>query len=182
MLSFGSLRRFILVLGVALFVTPCFSMVYFSKDEALEMAFGTDASVELLSLFPTESQMAQIEQLAKSKLESNLISVFVGKKQGQIVGYAMIESHNVRTQPETMLLVVDADGNLTNLRILAFHEPPEYQPPDRWYAKLLNLPVEKLSFDNDVQAVSGATLSSRAALNGARKLLAIYQVMLKKTQ
>jgi hypothetical protein len=63
---------------------------------------------------------------------------------------------------------------------LAFHEPPEYQPPERWFSQLLNHTLDELSFDKDIQGVAGATLSTRASLNSARKVLAIYQVLLKQ--
>lgn len=161
---------------------PCFAKVFYSKDEALVLAFGEQATVETLSLFPTDEQVAQIEQLAKVKLDSKLFSFYVGKLNGAVQGYAAIESHTVRTQPETLLIVLDTNGNLRNVHILAFHEPPDYQPPGRWFAQLLGHAIEQLSFDRDIQAVAGATLSTRAALNSTRKVLAIFQVLLTPTK
>ncbi len=159
---------------------PCFGEVFYSKEEALKLAFGDGASVEMLSLFPTEEQVVRIETLAKVKLESKLFSFYVGKKQGNIIGYAAIESHNVRTKPETLLVVIDPDGNLRQVVTLAFHEPPEYQPPERWFAQFVNRRLEDLSFDKDIQGVAGATLSTRATLSSVRKVLAVFQVMLKQ--
>lgn len=161
------------------FSMSCFATVYYSKEEAMKLAFGDDASVEVLSLFPSAEEVAQIEQLAKLKLESNLVSFYVGKKQGVIVGYAMIDSHTVRTQPETLLLVLSADGQLRNVYTLAFHEPMDYQPPERWMALLTNHGIDELSLSKDIQGVVGATLSTRAAINSARKVLAIYQTLLQ---
>jgi hypothetical protein len=162
-----------------LLVSQAFATVFYSKEEAMKLAFGDDASVEMLSLFPSDEQVTEIERLAKVKLESKLFSFYVGKKQDAIVGYAAIESHNVRTKPETLLVVLDPQGNLRQVVTLAFHEPPEYQPPERWFSQLLNHTLEDLSFGKDVQGVTGATLSTRAALNSARKVLAVFQVMLK---
>lgn len=153
--------------------------IFYSKDEAMKLAFGDDASVEMQSLFPTPEEVAQIEQLAKVKLESNLFSFYVGKRQGAVIGYAAIESHNVRTKPETLLVVLTPDGKLRNVYTLAFHEPPEYQPPERWMALLANHSIEELSLNKDIQGVAGATLSTRAAINSARKVLAIYQILLQ---
>lgn len=172
-------RLCVIVLWLGLSLQPCDAKVYYSKDEAMQLAFGDGVTVEVMSLFPTDEQVKQIEQLAKVKLDSNLISLYVGKKQDAVVGYAAIESHTVRTQPETLLLVLDLEGRLRNVYTLAFHEPPEYQPPERWYSQLTNRNIEQLSFDQDIQGVAGATLSSRAALNSARKVQAIFQVMLK---
>lgn len=173
-------RPLLLTICLAIFAVPGFSNVFYSKEEAMKLAFGDDATVEMKSLFPTDEESARIEQLAKVKLESKLFSFYVGKKQDTVVGYAAIESHNVRTKPETLLIVLDPDGNLRQVVTLAFHEPPEYQPPERWFAQLLNRSIDQLSFGKDVQGVSGATLSSRAAIDSARKVLAVFQVMIKQ--
>ena len=180
MLTFPKVWILFFISLLSLVTMPCFATVYYSKDEAMKLAFSDDAEIEVLSLFPTQDEVAEIERLSKVKLDSNLVSLFVGKKQGVITGYAMIESHTVRTQPETLLLVLTPEGQLSNVYTLAFHEPPEYQPPQRWFAQLINRKLDELSFDKEVQAVAGATLSTRASLNGARKVLAIYQVMLKQ--
>ncbi|OAI10936.1 FMN-binding protein [Methylomonas lenta] len=172
--------RPILLMALLVFgVTPCFSTVYYSKDEAMKLAFGDDAKVEMQSLFPTPEQVTEIERLAKVKMESKLFSFYVGKKQDQIIGYAAIESHNVRTKPETLMVVLDPQGNLRQVVTLAFHEPPEYQPPERWFNQLLNHTLDELSFSKDIQGVTGATLSTRASLNSARKVMAVFQVMIK---
>ncbi len=60
--------------------------------------------------------------------------------------------------------------------ILAFHEPPEYQPPARWFERLYRRPMEEMQFSRGVDAISGATLSTRAALDSVRKAMAIHKV------
>ncbi|AEF99026.1 FMN-binding protein [Methylomonas methanica] len=177
-----SLRLVFLLFILAFWAAPGLSTVFYSKEEAMKLAFGEDATVEMQSLFPTAEQLTEIERLAKVKLESKLFSFYVGKKQDAIIGYAAIESHNVRTKPETLLVVLDPNGNLRQVVTLAFHEPPEYQPPERWFNQLLNRKLDDLSFGKDIQGVSGATLSTRAALNSARKVLAVFQVMLKQPE
>lgn len=156
--------------------------IYFSKDEAFELAFGTDASVEALPLFLTEEQVATIEQKAKVKLDSQLFTFYEGRRGAQILGYAAIESHTVRTQAETLLLVLSAQGQLMRSVMLAFHEPPEYQPPERWYGKLPGKKVEELALNYGVDGISGATLSVRAALDSARKVMAIFSVAFKPNE
>ncbi len=174
------LRRLLLIIMVEFFVlTPCQATVFYSKDEALKLAFGDGAAIEMMSFFPNETLLSQIEQQAKTKLDSKLFSFYVGKQQGKVVGYAAIDSHTVRSQSETLLIVLDAAGNLRNVYTLAFHEPPEYQAPARWFTQLLNHAIEQLSFDRDIQAVAGATLSTRAALTSTRKVLSVFQMMVK---
>jgi len=170
---------FILFLLLLSAVTPSFATVFYSKNEALELAFGKNAQVEQLSLFPDQQQTAKIEELAKGKLDSGLFTFYVGKDQGKVLGYAAIETVTVRTKPETLIIVLTADGELRNVTTLAFHEPPEYQPPERWFEQLFKRPLAEMDFNKGVDGISGATLSTRAALSSVRKVMAIYQVMVK---
>jgi FMN-binding domain len=160
-------------------VTPCFAEIFYSKNEAIELAFGKGVQVELLSLFPDELQVANIEQNARVKLESGLFTFYVGKELGNILGYASIETITVRTKPETLMIVLAPNGELSKVYTLAFHEPPEYQPPQAWFDKLYKRPLVDLDFNKGVDGISGATLSTRAAINSIRKVMAIYQVMIK---
>lgn len=166
---------FLLLLGA---VTPSFAKIFYSKNEALELAFGKGTQVELLSLFPDEQQVTKIEELAKVKLDSGLFTFYVGKEQGKVLGYAAIETGTVRTKPETLMIVLTPDGELRNVTTLAFHEPPEYQPPERWFEQLYKRPLAEMDFNKGVDGISGATLSTRAAINSIRKVMAIYQVLI----
>lgn len=158
---------------------PGFGKIYYSKNEAMELAFGKEATVEMLSLFPKAGEIEQIQKLARVKLESALFSFYVGKKDGKVLGYAAIESHTVRTKPETLLVVLNPEGKITAIQTLAFHEPPEYQPPQRWYEQLYRRELDQLSFNADIQGITGATLSTRSALNISRKVMAIFQILVK---
>jgi len=160
-------------------VTQSFATIFYSKNEALELAFGKDKQVELLSLFPDESQTAKIQELAKVKLESGLFTFYVGKEQGKILGYAAIETITVRTKPETLMIVLTPEGELRNVYTLAFHEPPEYMPPESWFERLYKRPLADMDFSKGVDGISGATLSTRAGLSSVRKVMALYQVMIK---
>jgi Na+-translocating ferredoxin:NAD+ oxidoreductase RnfG subunit len=159
--------------------TPALSGIFYSKNEAMELAFGKGAQVELLSLFPDEQQTASIEQQAKVKLGSGMLSFYVGKQQEKILGYAAIETITVRTKPETLMIVLTPEGELRNVTTLAFHEPPEYQPPERWFEQLYKRPLVDMDFNKGVDGIAGATLSTRANLTSIRKVMATYQVMIK---
>lgn len=168
--------RLMIALVLAAFSAASLAKIYYSKQEAMELAFGRDAQVELMPLFLTEGQRQEIERMARVKLESSLYTFYVGKQRGGIVGYAAIETHTVRTKPEILLIVLNSDGTLKRIETLAFHEPPEYQPPSRWFAQLFGVSMGQLTLNGEVEGIAGATLSARAALDSVRKVLAIYQV------
>lgn len=173
--------QIILFLCLTLTTSLSVATIFYSKNEALELAFGKEAKVEMLSLFPDQAQTTEIQKLAKAPLESGLFSFYVGKMNGKLLGYAAIETSTVRTQPETLMIVLAPDGNLRNVFTLAFHEPPEYLPPERWYNLLANRALAQMGFNEGVQGITGATLSTHSAINSIRKVMAIYQVLVKPT-
>lgn len=177
-----SYRQFVCLLLTFFLVIPAYAKIYYSKQEAMELAFGADAKVEMMPLFLSDADVEKTQHLARVKIDSALFTFYVGKQAGKILGYAAIETHKVRTKPQTVLIVLDAQGQLTQVKTLAFHEPPEYEPTQRWYAQMFNLPLDEISFSTKLQGISGATLSSRAAIDSVRKVLAIYQVNIAEKQ
>jgi FMN-binding domain len=171
-------KRLIIML-LLLAAMPSYAKIFYSKNEAMIVAFGEVAQIETLSVFPDDKQKGKIETEAKVKLDSGMFTFYVGKQNDKILGYAAIESITVRTKPETLLVVLTAEGELSKIVTLAFHEPPEYQPPERWFEQLYKRQLADMDFNKGIQGVSGATLSTRAAVNSVRKVLAIYQTMVK---
>lgn len=157
-----------------LMTTSAYAKIYYSKQEAMELAFGEGAEVNNLSLFLKTTKLRKFSNWRA--LTDSALFTFTWEKAGEILGYAAIETHKVRTKPETVLIVLDAQGQLTQVQTLAFHEPPEYEPTKRWYAQMYQLPLDEISFRAKVQGISGATLSSRAAIDSVRRVLAVYQV------
>jgi len=175
-------KQLILTGLLYLVISPSYGKIYYSKNEAMELAFGKDAEVEMLSLFPTEAELTSIEKLARVKMESSLYTLYVGKREGEILGYAAIENRTVRTKPETLLVLLSPQGLVKVIHTLAFHEPPEYQPPERWFQQLYKRELDQLSFRADIQGITGATLSTRSAVNITRKVMAIFQILVKEKQ
>jgi FMN-binding domain len=172
-------RQLIVILLLLAVAMPGFAKIFYSKNEAMILAFGEGAQIEPLSLFPDDQQMATIQKDAKVKLDSGLFTFYVGKEKDKILGYAAIETSTVRTKPETLMIVLTPAGELRNVYTLAFHEPPEYLPPERWFEQLNKRPLADMDFNKGIQGISGATLSTRAAVNCVRKVMAVYQVMIK---
>lgn len=161
-----------LLFGVAL---QAGATVYHSQEEAFELAFGAGAAVTSEPVYLTDQQIAAVEQEARAKLESGLFTFYTAERGGKSLGFAAIESHTVRTQPESLLIVLSPKGEVIRVEVLAFHEPPEYQPPARWFEMMKGRKIEQLIPGNGIDAISGATLSSVAALASVRKVKAIFK-------
>jgi hypothetical protein len=154
--------------------------VFYAKDEALRLAFPDAEQIEARDVFLTVEQRAAIEGVAKSKLDSDLLTIYVGKRAGAVQGYALLDTHNVRTLPETFLIVLSPQGAVTATHLLAFYEPLEYSPPDRWLKQFDGATLDdRLRIGGDIATITGSTLTSEAVTGGVRRALAIYDVLLK---
>ena len=154
--------------------------VYYARDEALKLAFPDAERVESKQFFLTTAQRAAIEAQAKSPLESDLLTVYVGYRGDQPVGYAVFDTHVVRTLPETFLVVLSPEGTIVATHLLAFYEPAEYGPSDRWLTQFHGAALsDELRVGRGIAGITGSTLTSEAVTGGVRRALAIHAVLLK---
>ena len=160
---------------------PAEAVVLYAKNEALQLIFPEADSIEPEAIFLTAEQASRIEELALSPLESQLLTVHVGRRGDETLGYAFLDIHIVRTQPEALFVVLTPQGDVDSVLIVAFHEPLEYMPSERWQAQF---PGKFLTPDLQVKRaiapISGATLSAHAMTDAVRRALAVYQVALQK--
>jgi Na+-translocating ferredoxin:NAD+ oxidoreductase RnfG subunit len=156
--------------------------VHMTKQEALEeVAFPDADRVERRTLFLEPDEQQALSRRARSQIDSRLQTVYVGYRDDKITGYAVIDTGTVRTKAATYIAVMEPHGRLRDLRILAWQEPPEYQPPQRWLDRLLGRKLDdgSLQAGRDVDAISGATLSVRMLTEHVRRALALHDVLLE---
>ena len=165
---------FILLLGKT--GAPAAAEVLLSQKEALELAFP-GGEVIRRNLYLTPEEAAEIERRAQSRLEARLVTYYVGKSSDGTPGYAFFETHVVRTMPETFMAVLNRDGTVRLVEILAFYEPEDYLPPPRWLALFAGKRLDdSLRVKRGLRNISGATLSAHAVTDGVRRIAAIFQV------
>jgi hypothetical protein len=174
-----------LAVGLCLGALPLAAQgkVYYSKSEALDSAFPGADRVDSRTIVLNDEQASAIQSLAKAKLETRLITVYTGVKDGEIVGYAFIDIHNVRTLPEAFLIVLSPEGEIESLQVLAFYEPEEYLPSKGWLAQFDRRVLDdQLRLGGEIHGIAGSTLSARAVTDGVRRSLAIFELIVKTKQ
>lgn len=160
---------------------PAAAKVLMSQKEALAWAFPDAERVDAQSFVLTDDQARRVEELSRAKLESKLVRLFTATKGGAVLGYAFIDQHIVRTLPEAFLVVLGPDGSVRRLRVLAFYEPSEYMPPERWLTQFEGKDAAApLRLQRDVHGIAGSTLSSQAVTGGVRRALGLYQILVRQ--
>jgi len=158
--------------------TTARATVFHAKDEALALAFPGSDRVEDRAFILTDEQKAAVEKRARAPLETQLWTVYVGWKGAELLGYAVIDTHIVRTLPETVMVVLSPTGEVRRAEVLAFYEPPEYTPPERWVRQFDGRHLDDdMKLGGGIQGITGATLSATAMTAGVRRVLALYAVL-----
>jgi hypothetical protein len=143
------------------------------KDEAVVRAlFPGTGQVEAKDVLLGDDAVARIERLARARVKERLVTFYTASKDGRALGYAVIHSHVVRTKRETFAIAFEPDGRIRKISILAFLEPEEYRPSERWLRQFDGKgPQDRLAVGDDIAPISGATLSARGIAEESRWLL-----------
>ena len=160
-----------------LFASGAQGGVFASASEAIAAAFP-GAHVEKRAVLLDDAQVVAVEQLAQAKLESRIATLYTAWQRDRVLGYAFVDVHSVRTLPEALLVVISPEGRVLQTRMLAFHEPEDYLPSERWLRQFEQRGLTReLRVGGTVHGIAGATLSTRAVTNGVRRALALFEVL-----
>lgn len=170
----------ITVLFLAALQTPIFGGTLPSREEVLAQVYP-NVIARPRRLFLSESQMAEVEREAGSRLASPLVALYTMVSSDRVIGRAYVDTHVVRTKKESLLVCLDARGTVRRVEATAFREPPEYQAPGRWMKQYEGKAMEDdLRLGRDVRPIAGATLTSRAATHAVRRILALDRLLRKE--
>jgi Na+-translocating ferredoxin:NAD+ oxidoreductase RnfG subunit len=162
------------LLALLLTATTAVAQVHMTKEEALRTHFP-GAVIERSTAFLTEAERLAIQRSARAMVESKVVTYYVARQAGRVIGTAFFETQTIRTMPATYMVVVDPDTSVRAVEMLAFYEPPDYHPSDRWLQQFNGRSADQdLYLKRGIHAISGATLTAQTVTDGVRRLLTTY--------
>lgn len=150
-----------------------------ARDEALALAFP-GAQTESRTVFLSEAQLATLRERMGKEAPSKLFTYYTARRDGAVVGYGVIETHVVRTLPEAFLVVLSPAGTIERVLMLAFYEPPEYRPSDRWLEQFTGRTAKGehgWRVGRDVHGITGATLTAHAVTEALRRIVLEFDLV-----
>ncbi|MFT7679961.1 MAG: hypothetical protein ACI8QC_003966 [Planctomycetota bacterium] len=164
--------------------------VFLTVQEALDLAFPK-AELVRETVYLSKQELKRFSKLAGESVEQRILHPYrayappakPGGKRGALLATAWFDTHKVRTVRETLMVVVNADGKVARLEILAFAEPKKYLPRAKWYAQFLGKSLgPELDTKRDIRGIAGASMSCRAATHAVRRMLAGHQIAQEQAQ
>jgi hypothetical protein len=179
-LEIGARRWVALGMGTLMLATGrARAGVILTEKAALERAFPGQQP-ERRTLYLTKDETTAVQKAARSRLPSPVVTVWEARSGGQLIGRAYLDTHVVRTMPETVMAVVEPDGRLRMAQVLQFNEPSDYLPRERWLTTLAGKPLDDdLWPGRGVPRVTGSTLTVQALTEAVRRCLAIDALVVR---
>ena len=156
----------------------CDAKVFLTRTRALALLFPEAERIEKRHVFLTERQAEAVRSVARTEADSRFYTFYVARSSGKETGYAVIDTHTLRTLTETVMFVINPDGTLRHSEILAFFEPADYMPGEKWINLFRGKDVRRhrMKSGADVPNITGATISADSFSRSARRVLAVFRV------
>lgn len=153
--------------------------VFFTREQALESAFGKQPQVVATNHWLTEAQAKRATELAGSESVGRVVQSHAATDEsGKLLGTAYFDVRTLRSHSQCLMVVVAPDGTTQRVTVLSFDEPLEYMPKAKWYESFQGRKLDdELQLKRGVHAVTGATLTARGTVNAVREILAVHTVL-----
>ncbi len=174
-------RIFNLCFLFSVFCAAVHALTLKTFPDAIQGVYPAADNVKRQTLYLTADQLRRAEQSAGEKIDTALLVVYRITRAGQLLGWAYLDTHRVRTLNETILICVDGEERISHVEVLNFNEPQEYIASSRFLELFKNRRLDaQLSLKGSVPTTTGATLTCSAITTAARRVLALHKIVLEQ--
>jgi electron transport complex protein RnfG len=143
----------------------------------------------MIEILPQADEFKEVAD----KTNDKILEVNAGYKNGEIVGYALKVAPSGYGGAIEMMVGISNEGKIGGIKILSHTETPglganapkiEFsgQYTDKPISKKLQVVKGTASNDNEIEALTGATITSRAVTTGVNSAVEYYNSNLKGEQ
>lgn len=150
--------------------------VYLTRPQALAIVLpGADTILSQVKRL-TPAARERVERRAGRRMASDTVTVWIGRKNGDTIGYAMVIEEIGLRHPITFGIGLKSDGKLIDCVVMVFRESRGSEIRDARFRRQFigKTPSDPVRLNRDVIQITGATYSSRAATDAIRKAMGIW--------
>ncbi len=151
--------------------------VYLTKKEAFVVAFPGAEKIKKEKKWLTDTQKEAIGKILGEKYQDRRVTYYFGlNEEGQPIGAMVIGNEIGRSYPITFMVVINPDGTVKDVEIMVYREPHGWEVRfESFLSQFFGRNAGDL-FDN-INNITGATLSVRSMTRGVKKAVAEFQVL-----
>ncbi len=170
----------IYLLVVTLLITPVVAKPFeLSMYSIVKESLGGEIELVQDKIILSKDELLSIKKIAKVPVKSKLYRYYKVNRGDEVVAYVILISQRVRTKKATVLYLIK-DDKIKLIEILTFLEPREYIPNSTWISQFDDKNISSpFKVREDIQTITGATMSAKSITDGARVAIALYRLKLK---
>jgi|SRR6185369_5215368 Na+-translocating ferredoxin:NAD+ oxidoreductase RnfG subunit len=157
--------------------------VYFTARDLLADFFKSSQNVTYKKVQLDGSETQKLAQRLGYTPSKSSYTFYVATSGARVDGYAFIDEEKGEHLPITFAVKLSPTGKVMRQEIVVYRESRGDEVRDeRFRAQFVGKSAaDAIDTDSDIQAVSGATISSRAMAVGVKRAVVLFDELLKPT-
>jgi hypothetical protein len=162
--------------------SPAHAVEYLGVAEAQKLAFPDATQFVAANVIYSLAEVQAIERASGQKVLTKGEQVWRAEAGGRLLGWFIIDYVIGKHLVIDYAVALEADGRVGRVEILQYRESYGWEVANEdWLRQFVGKTGrDHLEMDADIRNISGATLSSRHVTEGIKRVLALYDVCLKK--
>ncbi len=165
----------------ALVASPAYAVQYMTIEQAQKQFFPRADGFSSSPLVLSSEQKAFVEKAASIRMRYSSQPIWKVMESGRHVGWVIQDEVFGKHEFITYAVALEVNGTVRGIEILDYRETHGREVRNaNWLAQFHGKQHgAPLKLDNDIQNISGATLSCKHISEGVRRILALHEAALK---
>lgn len=162
-------------------VAPAFATDYLSVEQAQQTLFPTASEFLSQPTLLSKQQKKQIKSLSGKKQRWDQQKVWQVNDKEQHIGWFIVDDVVGKHEFITYGVGLNLSGEVIGIEIMSYRETHgDEVRDDQWRQHFMGKTlIDPFKLNQDIPNISGATLSARNLTDGVKRLLALYEVVLR---
>ncbi|HWF43888.1 MAG TPA: FMN-binding protein [Candidatus Kapabacteria bacterium] len=150
-------------------------------DAAMHRVFGESVTLSKQTI-PIDKDMAERVEKRSGQPVLDKVIVHEAAIGDKPVGYGIVDDVRGKAQPITYMTLFKPDGTIAEIEVLVYREPYGGEIQYETFRKQFRgkKASSPLRVGDDIQNIAGATISSKAITNGAKKIAVLFDELRKE--
>jgi hypothetical protein len=155
--------------------------VYFSTTDLLLDFFPTSKNVGYQKVVLSPADRTRLTRRLGYNPARDAYTFFIARTGNRIDGYALFDEENGEHLPISFAVKLSPQGVVERQEIVAYREPRGDEVRDSRFRRQFvgKSARDPLVTDDDIIAISGATISSRAMAVGVRRAVVLFEELIR---
>lgn len=159
----------------------CIAAQYMSLEQAMGLIYAKAQEFVPSNVSLTPEQVALIEEKSGVKVRAPKQQAWQARANGKLLGWFFVDQVIGKHELITYALGINPDGSFRQMQVLEYKEAWGYQVRElKWRDQFVGKTIaDPLKVGVDIANISGGTLSCNHLTDGIKRLLFLYDIVLR---